>query len=279
MGSEMCIRDRTWLDCLAIEARVVGLEVSHKTEALAVGLPAASPPPDLLLLDGSLVPYRDQVKLLGSLLPSCADDIDNRISLAWHALRKVRALWRKPLGMYKKQDLFKVLVLTVLTYGAETWTLTDALADKLDGNVTRMLRYIYRIGYAIHKSREELYLGMPLISSTIKQRRLQLAGHLARTNQLDTSRGPSAGLRAAQPGRHLLTWPGPALARRNPSAVRTFKEQLVQDMGGLGLSVIWTKMQNKVVWSEVVTKNDPPAVGKARVYKKGRKAQKAVQGV
>eukprot|EP00899_Mesostigma_viride_P026318 jgi/Mesvir1/6871/Mv26511-RA.1 len=87
---------QTWLDCLALEARAVGLEVSKKTEALAVGL--TNPPPPLFLLDGSRVLYRDRVKLLGSLLPSCEVDVEHRISLAWHALRQYRALWRKPLA-------------------------------------------------------------------------------------------------------------------------------------------------------------------------------------
>eukprot|EP00899_Mesostigma_viride_P003088 jgi/Mesvir1/12780/Mv26053-RA.1 len=97
---------QTWLDCLALEACAVGLEVSKKTEALAVGLTNSAPP--LYLLDGSRVLYRDRVKLLGSLLPSCEVDVDHRISLAWHALRQYRALWRKPLGKIEKQDLFKV---------------------------------------------------------------------------------------------------------------------------------------------------------------------------
>eukprot|EP00969_Alexandrium_andersonii_P029094 1268987-Alexandrium_andersonii.AAC.1 len=89
---------------------------------------------------------------------------------------------------------------------------------------------------------------MPYITSTIKQRRLQLVGHLARTNQVDTSRGPPAGLRPAQPGRHLLTWAGPSDVRRRKA--RTFKEQLVEDMGGLGLSVIWKKMMDKAKWAQ-----------------------------
>eukprot|EP00899_Mesostigma_viride_P026881 jgi/Mesvir1/7378/Mv19179-RA.1 len=53
-------------------------------------------------------------------------------------------LWRKPLGKLEKQDLFKVLVLPVLTYGAGRWTLTADLAIKLDGAVTNMLRSIFR---------------------------------------------------------------------------------------------------------------------------------------
>eukprot|EP00899_Mesostigma_viride_P029130 jgi/Mesvir1/9401/Mv25680-RA.1 len=252
---------QTWLDCLALEARAVGLEVSKKTEALAVGLTTSAPP--LYLLDGSRVLYRDRVKLLGSLLPSCEVDVDHRISLAWHALRQYRALWRKPLGKIEKQDLFKVLVLPVLTYGAETWTLTADLARKLDGAVTSMLRSIFRVGYAAHVRNEDLYQGMPYITSTIKQRRLQLVGHLARTNQVDTSRGPPAGLRPAQPGRHLLTWAGPSDVRRRKA--RTFKEQLVEDMGGLGLSVIWKKMMDKAKWAQVIEDNEPPQWGSARV--------------
>ena len=50
-----------WLDCLALEARAVGLEISKKTEAMTVGVVA--PPPPLLLLDGTRVPYTERFKL------------------------------------------------------------------------------------------------------------------------------------------------------------------------------------------------------------------------
>ena len=160
-----------WLDCLAIEARAVGLEVSKKTEAMALGLDG--PPPPLLLLDGSAVPYTERFKLLGSWLPGTEDDINTRIGLAWTALRKLDRLWRaKDLGAGRKRDLFKVLVLTVLTYGAEAWTLTEHLESRLNGTVTRMLKYILGVRYGERRSLEALYGGMPRVTDVIRQRRL-----------------------------------------------------------------------------------------------------------
>eukprot|EP00899_Mesostigma_viride_P016386 jgi/Mesvir1/24749/Mv26009-RA.1 len=126
---------QTWLDCLGLEARAVGLEISVKIEAMVIG--ASSTPPLPRLLDGTEVSFRDRFKLLGSWLPDTrADDVDIRIGLAWARLRSLNTYWRsKGLGEHRKRMLFKVLVLTVLTYGAEAWTLTPTLAAKLDGRV------------------------------------------------------------------------------------------------------------------------------------------------
>eukprot|EP00899_Mesostigma_viride_P016171 jgi/Mesvir1/24555/Mv25998-RA.1 len=258
---------QTWLDCLAIEARVVGLEVSKKTEALAIGL--TQPPPALFLLHSSRVLYRDRVKLLGSLLPSCEADVDHRISLAWHALCQYRALLRKPLGKIEKQDLSVEGPRPSCSY---VW------GQDVDPHRRPGLKAGRRgHQHAAHVRNEDLYLGMPYITSTIKQRRLQLVGHLARTNEVDTSRGPPAGLRPAQPGRHLLTWAGPRDARRRKA--RTFKEQLVEDMGGLGLSVIWKKMMDKAKWAQVIDDNEPPPVGKRpRVQTYGKHARQVPLG-
>eukprot|EP00899_Mesostigma_viride_P020065 jgi/Mesvir1/2805/Mv25443-RA.1 len=138
---------QTWLDCLGLEARAVpGLEISVKTEAMVIG--ASSKPPLPRLLDGTEVPFRDRFKLLGSWLPDTADDVDTRIGLAWAKLRSLTPYWRsKGLNGHRKRMLFKVLVLTVLTYGAEAWTLPPKLAARLDGTVYRMLRQVLNVGF------------------------------------------------------------------------------------------------------------------------------------
>lgn len=46
-----------------------------------------------------------------------------------------------------------------------------------------MLRAVYSVSWREHKTNRELYNGLPLISSIIRQRRLALAGHIMRHNE------------------------------------------------------------------------------------------------
>eukprot|EP00899_Mesostigma_viride_P019491 jgi/Mesvir1/27543/Mv26393-RA.1 len=111
--------------------RCMGLEIRVKTEAMVIGASSSPPLPRLLARrDGGPVnTVTGRFKLLGSMLPDTADDMDIRIGLAWARLRSLSTYWRsKDLGEHCKRMLFKVLVLTELTYGAEAWTLTDTMA-------------------------------------------------------------------------------------------------------------------------------------------------------
>eukprot|EP00899_Mesostigma_viride_P008290 jgi/Mesvir1/17462/Mv26483-RA.1 len=111
-----------------------------------------------------------------------------------------------------------------------------------------------------------------------RYRRLGLAEHLARTDQVDTS-DRLAGTKPAQPGRYGLTWraPGSAWQGRHPW---TFRNRLGMDMccprrDGLtpgqppGLSVIWRRMVRKDGWQVVTKETNPKSVGALRVTKYG----------
>eukprot|EP00899_Mesostigma_viride_P008676 jgi/Mesvir1/1780/Mv26450-RA.1 len=200
---------QTWLDCLGLEARAVGLEISVKTEAMVIG--ASSKPPLPRLLDGTEVPFRDRFKLLGSWLPDTADDVDTRIGLAWAKLRSLTPYWRsKGLGGHRKRMLFKVLVLTVLTYGAEAWTITPTLAARLDGTVYMMLRQVLNVGFSERPSSESLYHGMPRVSDEIRQRRIALICRTPCPHQPGRHHPRSGRPPAAWPARAAhsdLAWP------------------------------------------------------------------------
>jgi hypothetical protein len=241
----------------------------------------AGPPPTLRLLDDAEVNYppSGRFKLLGSWLPDCEDDMTTRIGMAWAHLHDHRRWWSNPaLPRIVKRDLFKVVILTILTYGAETWTLTQELEQRLDGAVTKMLRKALNIPFGLHISNEDLYADLPYVSHIIRHRRLGLAGHLARTDQVDTS-DRLAGTKPAQPGRYVLTWRAPGRARqgRHPW---TFRDRLGMDMcytrrDGLtpgqppGLSVIWRQMVRKDRWQVVMKETTPKPVGAPRVTKYG----------
>eukprot|EP00899_Mesostigma_viride_P020828 jgi/Mesvir1/28747/Mv25847-RA.1 len=243
---------------------------------------ASCKPPLPRLLDGTEVPFRDRFKLLGSWLPDTADDVDTRIGLAWAKLRSLTPYWRsKGLDGHRKRMLFKVLVLTVLTYGAEAWTLPPKLAARLDGTVYRMLRQVLNVGFSERPSSESLYHGMPRVSDEIRQRRIAFVGHLARTSQVDTTLGLAGPQRLGQrPGRHILTWPGPKdIPKRVGKPVTNYVQMLLDDLVVPAqlehrihsLSRLWTAMQDKTRWKKIVKAHTPDPVGKPPPPKRRRR--------
>ena len=72
-----------------------------------------------------------------------------------------------------KRSFFQAAVVSILSYGCTTWTLTKRLEKKLDGNYTRMLRQ--------HPTKRQLYDHLPPITKTIQARRTRHAGHCWRS--------------------------------------------------------------------------------------------------
>ena len=78
-------------------------------------------------------------------------------------------------------SIFQEAVLSILLYGWTTWTLTERIEKKLDGNYTRMPRAILNKSWRQHPTKQQLY-GHPIpITKTIKIRRTRHAGHCWRS--------------------------------------------------------------------------------------------------
>ena len=65
-----------------------------------------------------------------------------RIGQAWSALNKVMRVWRSNLKNHLKVGFFRATVESVLLYGAECWTMSGKMRNRLDGTYTRMLRAV-----------------------------------------------------------------------------------------------------------------------------------------
>jgi len=80
--------------------------------------------------------------------------------------------------------LYQTYVLPVLVYGSEAWTVTKALARRLDAFDTWSLPKILRIPYTRHVTNASVKetTGCPPVSSITKTRRLRFFGHVARSD-------------------------------------------------------------------------------------------------
>ena len=107
--------------------------------------------------------------------------------------------------------------MSILLYRCTTWTLTKRMEKKLDGNYTRMLRVILNKSWRQHSTKLQLYGHLPLITETIKIRRIRHVGHCWRSRDEVIS--------------DILLWtPSHARAKTGRPA-RTYKQQLCADTG------------------------------------------------
>ena len=80
-----------------------------------------------------------------------------------------------------KHSFFQAAVVSILQYGCTTWTLTNRLEKKLDGNYTRMLWAILNKSWRQQPTKHQLYGHLPRITKTIQVRRTRYAGHCWRS--------------------------------------------------------------------------------------------------
>jgi hypothetical protein len=60
------------------------------------------------------------------------DEVNRRIQLGWAAFGKLRRVFSSSIPQSPKTKVFNQCVLPVMTYGAETWTLTARLVHKFE---------------------------------------------------------------------------------------------------------------------------------------------------
>ena len=198
------------------EALKIGLNINwSKTCILSVG---NVDDPSSVIIDGEEVGITSHFQYLGSIVSrkgGCEDDIKHRIGKAAGVLNSLhRHLWsQRAISRETKLRIYKAAVLPVLCYGAETWTWTSSLANKLNAFDTRALRRIENIRWFDFVSNIEL---RRRTDTVLTKRRLSWFGHLLR--QPDN------------PAKHLLRFsPLSAGWRRSPGRPRLRWEDEVKD--------------------------------------------------
>ena len=235
------------LERLSEEAGPLGLRVSWlKTKAQVFG--------DLLdkavqsiSVQGESVEIVEGFTYLGSVVhrsTSCKAEVNRRIAKARGAMNSLnKTVWRsRHLSRGTKVRVFRSLVMSVLLYSCEAWTLTADLRQRLDSFLTSSLRRIFGYRWQDHVSNQEVLdrAGMGRVSCLIRERQLRFYGHVVRFPEEDpayrillardplgwgrpTGRPRASWLR--QLGVHMEGWAmGPAqartIARRKPDQWR-----------------------------------------------------------
>ena len=181
----------------------------------------------------------DDFKYLGSWINSTERDIKIRKAIAWRTLTSFAKAWKSPLNRMHKVRVFRSTVESVLLYGCEAWTLTSQNIKRLDGCYTRMLRAALNVHWSQRITNKDLYLELPKISQSIRERSLRFAGHCHRRKEEEVI------------GSLVLWKPTHGKAKRGRPK-QTYVDRLLNETGLHSREELNTVMNDRVTWRSFV---------------------------
>jgi len=175
------------LEILAEEAAKFGLFINwSKTKVVLFAAPPDAPRPSQLQVSASSAQYVDSFTYLGATLSVSGNsraDVSKRIGLSSAAMASFDALlWHRPLSLKTKLRVYHALVLSLLLYGVETWTLTVDMSCRLAAFHTKCLRRILGLRWIDRVSNTEVLRRCETsdLRNILDYRRLRWFGHVAR---------------------------------------------------------------------------------------------------
>jgi len=174
------------LDSLSAACDDFGLTISTtKTEVMFQPAPGKDYCSPAFTIKGQLLPVVDKFTYLGSTLSRNVhidDEVVNRISKASSAFGRLRKnVWnRKGLSLSTKLKVYKAIVLAIMLYACETWTVYQRHIRKLNRFHLTCLRKLLRIGWhdMILDTEVLRRTGLPSIDTMLTKAQLRWSGHI-----------------------------------------------------------------------------------------------------
>ena len=234
------------LDSLEAAALQVGLKMNDdKTKFMSVNIPEEEPQV-IKASSGEDIERVEDFVYLGAWINGSEHDIVVRKAKAWAACHKMKKIWNSNLCRNLKIRLFQATVESVLLYGSEVWSLTATMEKRLDGCYTRMLRMALNVDWREMMTNKKLYGKLPRVTTKIRERRMKLAGHIQRHDDLAAHR--------------LLLWE-PLHGFRNRGAPKlTFVDTIRRDVDLQDTGEIKQLMLDRKLWRDRIdarTKKPP----------------------
>ena len=189
-GSQSELQDLT--NKLAHNAGAYGMEISTaKSKVMVNSLNNAHAN---ITLDGEQLEEVDEFKYLGATLSkdgTCSKEIRTRIALATAAMARLTRMWRSDISFQTKYKLYRSLVVSILLYGCEAWTLHADTERRIQAFEYKCWRRLLKISYREHKTNDfvknmvESFVGPqePLLA-TVKYRKMKWFAHVTRHDSL-----------------------------------------------------------------------------------------------
>ncbi|EYC46121.1 hypothetical protein Y032_0407g912 [Ancylostoma ceylanicum] len=188
----------SFLHDISMISKAYGLTINaEKTKVLTTDGTSVS-----VLLNGVELEQVQHFKYLGSIVQqkkvASSMEILNRIGAASTAFGSlIWCLWRKlNITVSTKMRIYRALILPILLYGVESWTILQSDAQKLETFQMRCLRQILGIRLRNRIRSEEIRRRcneQPTIASVIRKRRLKWFGHVCRMELSRLSRSCCGG--------------------------------------------------------------------------------------
>lgn len=227
------------------EAERMGMKVNtDKTEVQYIGKEKVDVD---ILLSAKRLAQVDEFVYLGGKIASEAtseQDVTRRIGLASGVVQTLAKIWRaKDIGLKTKIKVYDTLVLSVLLYNAETWTLKETTKQRLRVFEMSCLR---RIGGVTRRDRirnttikERLGVRQDVIQRVAKER-LRYFGHVMR---MDQHRLPNIALHGRVHGQ-----------RNRGRPKKRWLDNIVEDCKELGITLAeaMKKTRDRDVWRAII---------------------------
>ena len=137
-------------------------------------------------LDGKEVKSVSDFSYLGSLLVSEANDIRKRLGQAQAATKEAIKIWKSmQITQASKAMFFTALVVSIATYGGNTWVTNEKTERSMQGKFTRMVKLAMGHESTAHVNLAEIYKLVLPIQATLRKRRLSFIGTAYRTRSLN----------------------------------------------------------------------------------------------
>jgi len=162
-----------------------GLRIStSKTEVLCI---SRFPPDFNIVIDNTVLGQVNQFTYLGGVIAcdaSCENDVTRRIGLAIGAAASLNTIWAaEEISIETKVRVYQSMVLSILLYNSETWTLREMEKKRLLVFEMTVLRRIIGINRRDRWRNLDVRLHLGLdrnIVEEIQHRRLSYFGHVCR---------------------------------------------------------------------------------------------------
>ena len=166
-------------------------------------------------INGKPLQQVDKFVYLGGTISqsgSCSDDVQHRIGKALGAIQQLNKIWSsKDISITTKMELYKVLLLSILMYGAETWSLKKVDESRLltfEMTCPRKILRVTRLDKIRNTTIRESLGAQETVIDKITTKRLRYFGHI---NRMKPTRYPAIALNGnihgQRPrGRPLKTW-------------------------------------------------------------------------
>ena len=136
-------------------ASAYGMEVS--TERSMVMANSANEINVSITMNGHPLDEVTSFKYLGATLSkdvTCRAEIRIRIATATAVMARLNRVWKSNISFQTKFQLFRSLVVSILLYGCETWTLLADDDRRIQAFETKCRRKLLRISYREHKTND-----------------------------------------------------------------------------------------------------------------------------